>query len=81
MKISKRMKKEIDSFGISCYHYMPEIQIIYRARNEKAIQRVRPSYMSHPLYKHQLKSLGNDILKDFLLHVMHYKTATQEETK
>ena len=70
---TKAMKKEIDSFGTSCYRYMLGIRRIDRVKNEEVLQRVQRSNLSDLMYKRQLRSLGhwirkNDIIGRFALY-------------
>ena len=64
---TKIMKKEIDSFGTSCYRYMLGIKRIDRVRNEEILQKVRRSNLSNFMYKRQLRSLGHWIRKDDII--------------
>ena len=50
------MKKEIDSFGRSCYRFILGIRRIDRIRNE-----------DNTLYKRQVRSLGHWIRKDDII--------------
>ena len=61
------MKKEIDSFGTSCYHYMLGIGRIYKVTNEEVLKRVRRNNLSNLLYKHQLSYLRQWIRKDDII--------------
>ena len=74
---TKVMKKEIDSFGTSCYWYILGIRRIGRVRNEEVLQRVQISNLSNLMCKRQLRSLGHwmqkdDIIKRFALHTNCY---------
>ena len=74
----KVMKKEIDSFGTSCYRYMLEIRRIDRVRNKEVLQRFQRSNLSNLMYKCQLRSLGHwirkeDIIRRFALHKNSYR--------
>ena len=64
---TKVTKKEIDSFGTSCYRYMLGIRRIDRVRNEEVLQRVQRSNLSNLMYKRQLRSLGHWIRKDDII--------------
>ena len=73
----KVMKKEINSFGTSCYRYMLGIRRIYRVKNEEVLQRVQRSNLGNLMHKRQLRSLGHwigkdDIIKGFALYANCY---------
>ena len=61
------MKKEIDSFGTSCYRFILGIRRIDRIRNEEVLQRVRRVNLSNTLYKRQIRSLVHWIRKDDII--------------
>ena len=49
------MKKEIDSFGTSCYCYMLGIRRIDKVRIEKVLKRMRRNNLNNLPYKRQLR--------------------------